>query len=232
MMKYLLGIAFILLLVQGQDITPYYILPTQSTQDTVASYAFLFYTDTAITSNAQVVLTFPFEFSPNLLTQVTRIRYSMGTGPLQVAKWSISLYTLSIDVGSIAIGNISLLIDNVRNPKEYTTSSDFVVKTKFNNVVVTSNNEFGRVPFTPTPVTTPGGTVRNQLNVYIEQGASYTFTFTPSKTYPIQSSLRFIFPEGFASNQIQCNVSGVVDTSMQTRVLPGEYVYDCLNLKR
>jgi len=125
-----------------------------------------------------------------------------------------------------------LLIDGIRNPKEYTTSSYFVVKTKFNNVVVTSNNEFGRVPFTPAPIVTAGGVVKNHLNVYIEQGASYTFTFTPSKTYPAQSSIRFIFPEGFSSNQVQCNVSGVADTGMKTRVLPGSYVYDCLNLKK
>ena len=129
MIKYLLVVLMALLLVQGQDITPYYILPTQTTQDTTTSYAFLFYTDTPITSNAQVVVTFPFEFSPNYLTQVTRVRYALGSNPLQVAKWSVALNTFTVSVGSIAIGNISLLIDNVRNPKEHTTSSFFMVRT-------------------------------------------------------------------------------------------------------
>ena len=99
MIKYLLGIAFILVLIQGQYVTPYYILPTQSTQDALTSYALLFHTDTPITTNAQVVLTFPFEFSPNQLTQTTRIRYSLASGPLTEAKWSVSLNTFSINVG-------------------------------------------------------------------------------------------------------------------------------------
>ena len=56
--------------------------------------------------------------------------------------------------------------------------------------------------------------------------------FTPSQTYPKDSSLRFIFPEGFKSNKVECNVSGVVDPKMITRVFPAENVYDCLNLKQ
>jgi hypothetical protein len=44
--------------------------------------------------------------------------------------------------------------------------------------------------------------------------------------------LRFIFPEGFVSNRVQCNVSNVEDPSMVTRVFPSQNVYDCLNLKK
>lgn len=117
MIKYLLGIFLILLLAHSQDITPYYILPTQSTQNVVTSYALLLHTDTPIASNAQIVVTFPFEFSPNELTQITRVRYSQGTSTLQEVEWSLSVNTLTIQVTSIQIGNISLLVDNIRNPK-------------------------------------------------------------------------------------------------------------------
>jgi hypothetical protein len=140
MMKPLLGLIVLLVMAQAQSITPYYILPVQTTQGSLTSYSFLLGTDTNIATNAQVALTFPFEFSPNVLTQVTRVRYAMGSGALQVAKWSIYLYTFTIEVGTISIGNITIVIDNVRNPSEYTASSYFVARTLFKNVEVTSNS--------------------------------------------------------------------------------------------
>jgi len=86
-----------------------------------------------------VAITFPFEFSPNALTQVSRVRYSTnGTLPV-LAKWSVKLYKFTIQLNQIAIGNITIVIDNVLNPKDYTTSSYFVVETLFKNVAITSN---------------------------------------------------------------------------------------------
>ena len=129
MIKYLLVALMTLLLVQGQYLTPYYILPVQNTQDIVTSYAFLFYTDTPITNNAQVVVIFPAEFSPTDLAQVTKVRYALGGNPLQVAEWSVSLNIFTLSLGSIAIGNVSLLIDSVRNPNQQMTSGYFMVRT-------------------------------------------------------------------------------------------------------
>jgi len=68
---------------------------------------------------------------------------------------------------AIPIGNLTIVIDNILNPADYSTSSYFVVSTLFKSVVVTSNNEYGRVPFTETPITTPGGLVNNRANNYI-----------------------------------------------------------------
>ena len=79
---------------------------------------------------------------------------------------------------------------------------------------------------------TTGSIVSNALNTFIEQGSSWAFNFTLAGTYPSNSTLRFIFPEGFLSNKVQCNVSGNVDPEMKTRVFPNKYVYDCLNLQQ
>jgi len=79
---------------------------------------------------------------------------------------------------------------------------------------------------------TAGGIVTNLVNSFIEQGSSWGFKFTLSGSYPSNSTLRFIFPEGFISNKIQCNVSGNVGTDMRTRVFPNRHVYDCLNLNQ
>jgi hypothetical protein len=73
--------------------------------------------------------------------------------------------------------------------------------------------------------------VNNYVNTYIEQGSSWTFNFTLGGNYSSNSSIRFIFPQDFYSNKIQCNVSGNIDPNMQTRVFPSQNVYDCLNLK-
>jgi hypothetical protein len=117
----------------------------------VTSYSFLFYTDTDIASNAWVAITFPFEFSPNALTQVNRVRYLTNGAVLQNATFALNLYTFTVQIKQIAIGNITIVIDGVLNPKDYTTSSFFSLQTLFKNVVVTSNTQFARVPFTPAP---------------------------------------------------------------------------------
>lgn len=167
MIKSLFAIILLLTIAQTQLITPYYILPVQTTQGIATHYTFLFSTDTNIPTNAQVAITFPFEFSPSALTQVTRVRFALGEDSLKTAIWSLSLYTFYIQINTIPKGNITIVIDNVLNPNEYTTSSYFVVQTLFKNVVITSNSQFGRTPFTAPPVSTSGGTFYNYLNRYI-----------------------------------------------------------------
>jgi hypothetical protein len=39
-----------------------------------------------------------------------------------------------------------------------------------------------------------------------------------------------VFPDGFNSNKIQCNISGIVDSTMKTRVFPQGNIYDCMNI--
>lgn len=43
--------------------------------------------------------------------------------------------------------------------------------------------------------------------------------------------MRFIFPDGFTSAKVQCNISGIFDPALETRVFPQQNVYDCLNIK-
>lgn len=39
-----------------------------------------------------------------------------------------------------------------------------------------------------------------------------------------------MFPDGFTSNKVQCNISGIVDSTTKTRVFPQGNIYDCLNI--
>ena len=57
------------------------------------------------------------------------------------------------------------------------------------------------------------------------------FEFTLSKTYPPGTTIRFVFPEGFSSHKVQCNITGVIDTELRTRTFPKLNVYDCLNIQ-
>ena len=72
--------------------------------------------------------------------------------------------------------------------------------------------------------------VYNYRNTLIEQGSSWVFKFTLSKTYPADTTIRFVFPEGFSSHKVQCNISGVTDPSLRTRTFAKMNVYDCLNI--
>ena len=51
-----------------------------------------------------------------------------------------------------------------------------------------------------------------------------------SKTYPKDTTIRVVFPEGFTSHRVLCNITGITDPSLKTRVFPKLNVYDCLNI--
>lgn len=141
MIKSIFLVILLLAVAYPQTITPYQLLPVQTTQNVNTTYSFLFATDTKITNSPSVSITFPFEFSVNALTQASRVRYAVADGALQEATWSFNLRTFNIPISpSIPIGNITIVIDNILNPEDYTTSSHFVVSTLFKSVVVTTNN--------------------------------------------------------------------------------------------
>ena len=75
------------------------------------------------------------------------------------------------------------------------------------------------------------GLVYNYENNLVEQGSTWVFRFTLAGTYSQNSTIRFVFPEGFSSSKVQCNITGIVDSTMQTRVFPQGNIYDCLNVK-
>ena len=75
------------------------------------------------------------------------------------------------------------------------------------------------------------GLVYNYENNLVEQGSTWVFRFTLAGNYPQNSTIRFVFPDGFSSNKVQCNITGIVDSTMQTRVFPQGNIYDCLNVK-
>jgi hypothetical protein len=40
-----------------------------------------------------------------------------------------------------------------------------------------------------------------------------------------------VFPDGFSSNKVQCNITGIIDSTLQTRVFPQRNIFECLNVK-
>jgi hypothetical protein len=151
MIKSLLLLLLLCAFTRHQNITPYYILPVETTQNAITSYSFLFGTDTAISTNALVRITFPFEFDARFLPKINRVRYSTNTSALINATFIVNQNIILIQVNQIQIGNITIVIDNVLNPTGFQQSSSFVIETLFQNVVVTSNNQFGSTIFSSTP---------------------------------------------------------------------------------
>lgn len=80
-------------------------------------------------------------------------------------------------------------------------------------------------------ITASTGLVYNYENNMVEQGSTWVFRFTLTGSYSQNSTIRFVFPEGFSSNKVQCNITGIVDSTMETRVFPQGNIYDCLNVK-
>ena len=70
----------------------------------------------------------------------------------------------------------------------------------------------------------------NYDNLLVDQGSSWVFRFTPSTAYPAATTLRFVFPEGFSSSKVQCDIAGITDPNMRTRGFPNKHVFDCLNI--
>lgn len=237
MTNIILRLALVLLLCSAcwaQYVTPtgkFSILPYDTSQGAVTSYAFFFNTDTDITDNAWVRVVFPSEFDPRKLALFTGCLYQgPGDTDYSTASCSVSYNTITIRAGSIVAGDLSVVISGVTNPTTANISSQFSIATLFQQIEVTTNAQFGQSPFSAAPATSSVGTVQNAFNTLIEQGSSWIFSFTPSQAYPANSSLRFIFPTGFQTNQITCNVTGLYNQMVDTRVLPGGNIYDCLNV--
>jgi len=70
----------------------------------------------------------------------------------------------------------------------------------------------------------------NYRNTLIEQGSTWVFSFTLSRSYPKHYTLRFIFPEDFRTSKVQCDVQSVFDPALVTRVFPQQNIYDCQNI--
>jgi hypothetical protein len=85
--------------------------------------------------------------------------------------------------------------------------------------------------FNPLVINFIAGKVYNYENVLVEQGSTWVFRFTLLGNYSENSTVRFIFPEGFTSNKVQCNITGIIDSQMKTRVFPQLNIYDCLNVR-
>jgi hypothetical protein len=218
----------------GQAVTPvgkFPILPYDTTQGAITSYAFYFSSDTDITDNASVQVIFPTEFDPRSLALFTGclIQGSSDNEYLPVP-CSVSYNSFTIKAGSITAGDLSVVVNGITNPLSSTISSQFAISTLFQTIQVTTNMQFGQSPFSAAPVTSSVGTVQNTFNTLIEQGSSWVFNFTPSQAYPANSSLRFIFPTGFNTNKIVCNVTGLFNQAIDDRVLPNGNIYDCLNI--
>ena len=60
MIKSLLLIILLIVVSQHQSITAFSLLPVRTTKNLLTDYSFLFFTDTAVHSHAQVAITFPF----------------------------------------------------------------------------------------------------------------------------------------------------------------------------
>ena len=135
-MKSLMVLVLLIGLTLHQSVTikPDYILPETSAKGETTSYSLRFNLSEGVPSNAHITVDFPTEFSPNALTQISRVRWALDNDELQTANWTITLRTIKLDIGSLKAGSITIVLDNVANPSDYSTSSYFTVGVLFQEV--------------------------------------------------------------------------------------------------
>ncbi len=110
-------------------------MPYDPTQGAVTNYAFYFSTDTDISDNAWVQVTFPTEFDSRTLVLFKSCLYKGPTDTVySTAECTVSYNTFTIKAGSIVAGNISVVINGVTNPVYSTISSQFYVATLFKKI--------------------------------------------------------------------------------------------------
>lgn len=107
--------------------------------------------ETTVPHSAKINVIFPFEFDPRALIAFSGCKVQRPSSALASVPCTVSNRTFTLDVGTIAIENITVVIGNILNPTDVEMSSQFIVQTLFIKVVVESNQDFGRSPFTATP---------------------------------------------------------------------------------
>jgi hypothetical protein len=116
--KYLILLILLISLSSQQTLTPIQLLPTVTTQNVAADYAFIFSTDTNIPHSASIQMTFPFEYDSRILNNFTGCYFAAGNSALQLGICTLNKRSFTIQVGQILIGNITILIKNIQNPIE------------------------------------------------------------------------------------------------------------------
>jgi hypothetical protein len=114
--KYLILLVLLISLSSQQILSPIMLLPTETTQNVTADYAFSFYTDSNVPHSASIRIVFPFEYDARILTRHKGCYFSFGSDMLKESQCSLNRNTFTIKIESIVIGNMTVLIKNIRNP--------------------------------------------------------------------------------------------------------------------
>jgi len=114
--KCIVVILLLVALTNQQQLTPYLLLPVETTQNVYTDYAFSFYTDTNIQNDANVQIDFPYEFDPRYLNLYSSCKYSSGDASLVTTSCKLNIRSFTINVKSIKPGNVTILVKNILNP--------------------------------------------------------------------------------------------------------------------
>ena len=150
---YLLLVTLFLHLSQAafiQPITSTPLRPFSVNENYTTDYSFAFNIPTPIVSKASIQVEFPSLYLiPSSCIAVLKIpEGSFESYPCE--KTSPTQYLISMN--QIITGDYYLVFENILNPTAYPASSNFKVRTYYNqDILIDSNEYFDAVPFLPTP---------------------------------------------------------------------------------
>lgn len=136
-------------LIQPLTRTP--LRPFSVNQNYTTDYSFSAYIPSSITDQATIEVEFPLPYSiPSDCQVALQIPSNSTYGTYSCTKTTASKYV--IDVGQIVAGEYQFVFQNIENPSAYPASSNFKIRTYYNQeILVDSNEYFDSVPFLPTP---------------------------------------------------------------------------------
>jgi hypothetical protein len=196
--------------------------------------------ETSITSNANLQITFPAEFSQttianNLTCLASSLSYPWTSVPCQYTSGSVI-----VNLGTVYNEQTQVLISQPTNPTTYQTSSYFSLCLMVGTMVTTCDKTFGNVvfpnaPITNSPTPTASFPIVSSLSpvVVVGQSSSYQFQFSFSTSYPTGNTIRITFPVGFQTTSTPiCQVNGTYNQVITTYVWPDQRTVECQNINK
>ena len=221
--------------IQGSGSQPVILFKTNIR--TSSRNAFSVHMDSFIEANAKVRITYPSEFTAvNLGIDVCVGQLISSATQVQVP-CTVEGNVVTWILGTVIPGDITLAVENVRNPSVTGGTGNFMVELLADEYVLEVNNALGTVGITDTPVTLTSNTVTppSVITEVPDQPAvinaiqTYTFRLIPSIDLPVATWLRMTFPPKFnLTLPLTCGASTGVsgpcrrqDSASNVVVIPG-----------
>ncbi|KAL4456526.1 hypothetical protein ABPG74_000633 [Tetrahymena malaccensis] len=244
LLQTLLWLGLILKLIQCA-IKPFGSIPLKaysSNQKEITYFLFSFLNEISINSNAFVQVIFPHEYKAfffETTLECQMLENVKSILPTQLQNGSFrqlpcefnSDGVILIEAGYIISGINQVVVGQIRNPSLPQTS-EFGIRTYYNDVMVEQNDAFSTLSLAPPPLQMQNPEVYRVSNSRINEGSTWQFDFQTIQSYNFGNTFRFTFPDGFQSQKVLCNVDDLYGQDPIVEIYHNKRIISCKNLQK